>query len=330
MRSIYIESFSQDILSGLRIGEHHPRFPGAAVDAREDDWVDVTMRAASLNHHDLWSLRGVGLREESLPMVLGTDGAGTTDDGRNVIIHSVITSPTWTGPETLDPARTLLSEKYPGTFSDRIRVPARNLLALPPELSFAEAACLPTAYLTAYNLLFGSADVKPGQRVLIQGATGGVSSAATMLARVAGAHVTVSTRNEANAAYAKDLGAHDVIGPGERIAPVDAVIETVGEATWQHSLRSLKPGGVVAVAGATSGPAPSADLNRLFFRNLRIVGTTMGSLAQLRQLVDLLVTTGLRPRIHQEYDFYDDAQVRQAFTDLDDGTVNGKAVLVRN
>lgn len=330
MRCVYVESFGPDPGDGLAIGALDPAYPTARKPGDPDPqrWVRVRMKAASLNHHDLWSLRGVGLREEALPMVLGTDGAGVTDDGHEVILHSVITSPLWAGPETHDPTRTLLSEKYPGTMAQEILVPERNLVPKPAGWTFAQAAALPTAYLTAYNLLFGSARVQPGQRVLIQGARGGVASAAAMLARAAGAHVTVATRSGANATHARRMGAHEVVSTGERIAPVDAVIETVGEATWSHSLRSLKPGGVLAVAGATSGPNPGADLNRVFFLNLRIVGTTMGSLAQLRDLVSFLDTAGLRPAIHEEYDFTSDSEVRRAFSDLHSGVVAGKAVLV--
>lgn len=332
MRCIYVDSFSSSDLEGLKVGDLSPRYPvaQAAEDPDPTAWVRVRLRAASLNHHDLWSLRGVGLPESALPMVLGTDAAGTTEDGRDVIVHSVISSPTWAGPETLDPDRTLLSEKYPGTFAEEIWVPARNLVDKPGELTFAEAACLPTAYLTAYNLLFASANLEPGQRVLIQGATGGVATAATMLARAAGAHVTVTSRSEQNFAHARDVGAHEVVLSGERIRPVDAVIETVGAATWGHSLRSLKPGGVVAVAGATTGPDPSADLARVFFRNLRIVGTTMGTRSQLQRLVDFLLAAALRPRIHAEFDFDSDAEVRRAFEEFDSGEVIGKAVLVRS
>lgn len=332
MRCIYVESFSAGDLAGLKVGDLTPRYPAAegAQDPDPSTWVKVHLRAASLNHHDLWSLQGVGLPESRLPMVLGTDAAGVTDDGREVIVHSVVSSPVWAGSETHDPARTLLSEKYPGTFAEEIRVPAKNLVDKPAELTFAEAACLPTAYLTAYNLLFGSARIDPGQRVLIQGATGGVATAATMLARAAGAHVTVTSRAEENFEHARKLGAHETVLSGERISPVDAVIETVGAATWEHSLRSLKPGGVIAVAGATSGAAPSADLGRVFFRNLRIVGTTMGSREQLEQLVEFLRAGGLRPAIHGEYDFDSDREVRQAFADFNSGAVIGKAVLVRD
>lgn len=331
MRCVYVDSFSPTPVEGLRIGPLQPAYPApaGAVDPDPASWVRVRLRAAALNHHDLWSLRGVGLAEGSLPMVLGTDGAGVCDDGREVIIHSVIGSPTWPGNPTLDPARTLLSEKYPGTMAEEVWVPPGNLVDKPGGLTFAEAACLPTAYLTAYNLLFGSAQIRPGQRVLIQGARGGVASAATMLARGAGAHVVVATREEANFAHAYAMGAHEVVLSGERIDRVDAVVETVGRATWGHSLRSLRPGGVIAVAGATSGADPQADLNRVFFLNLRIIGTTMGTREQLQDLLGFLHSTGLRPKIHKEYDFDDDAQVRAAFADLDAGRVAGKAVLVR-
>ncbi len=322
MRTVHAASQdAADPLSGLAIGDLEPEVP--------QDWVWVEVRAAALNHHDLWSLRGVGLPAESLPMVLGTDAAGIAPDGSEVMVHAVISTPGWDGDETLDPRRTLLSERYPGVLAERVAVPAANLVPKPPEMSFAEAACLPTAYLTAYRLLFDAAAVKPGERVLIQGAGGGVSTAAVLLARAAGLHVTVTSRSEAKLARALELGAHDAVASGERVAPVDAVLETVGEATWQHSLRSLKPGGVVAVAGATSGPAPSADLNRVFFRSLRVVGTTMGTRAQLARVAAMMTAAGLSPVVASVGDLDDDDDVRTAFRTLLDGEMVGKVVLAR-
>ncbi|TDE96052.1 Zn-dependent oxidoreductase [Occultella glacieicola] len=315
-----------DPLSGLEVGDlPEPETP--------DGWVRVQVRAASLNHHDLWSLRGVGLPADRLPMILGTDAAGATVDGREVIVHSVIASPGWTGEETLDPKRTLLSELHPGTLAEQVHVPARNVIDKPAGWSFAEAACLPTAYLTAYRMLYGAAGVAPGQRVLVQGAGGGVATAAILLARLGGAHVTVTSRDEAKLERARALGAHDAVASGTRIAPVDAVLETVGEATWAHSLRSLRPGGVIAVAGATSGPAPSADLNRVFFRSLRVIGTTMGTLAELAAVRDAMVAGGLRPVIDSTHRFTDDDEgttaVRTAFERLASGAAYGKVVLTR-
>ncbi|WP_420112181.1 zinc-binding dehydrogenase [Pseudactinotalea sp.] len=320
MRSVYAASQDpDDPLSGLSIGELEPEVP--------DDWVWVRVRAAALNHHDLWSLRGVGLPADRLPMVLGTDAAGIAPDGSEVLVHSVIASRGWDGDETLDPRRTLLSELHPGTLAERVAVPAANLVPKPEGMSFAEAACLPTAYLTAYRLLFHAADARPGQRVLIQGAGGGVSTAAVLLARAAGLHVTVTSRSAAKLERALDIGAHEAVESGTRIAPVDLVIETVGEATWGHSLRSLRPGGVVAVAGATSGPAPSADLNRVFFRSLRVVGSTMGTREELGRVAEMMTAAGISPVIDSVSDLGSDDDVRAAFSRLLAGDSFGKIVL---
>ena len=320
MRSVYAASQDpDDPLSGLTIGDLEPEVP--------EDWVWVRVRAAALNHHDLWSLRGVGLSAEKLPMVLGTDAAGIAPDGSEVIVHGVIASRGWRGDETLDPRRTLLSERYPGTLAERVAVPAANLVPKPEALSFAEAACLPTAYLTAYRLLFDAAAGRPGQRVLIQGAGGGVSTASVLLARAAGLHVTVTSRSADKLERALQIGAHEAVESGTRVPPVDIVIETVGEATWGHSLRSLRPGGVVAVCGATSGPAPSADLNRMFFRGLRVVGSTMGTRDQLGALVGMLTAAGISPLIDTVADLGSDDDVRSSFARLVAGESFGKIVL---
>ncbi|SEE99484.1 zinc-binding dehydrogenase [Ruania alba] len=321
MRAIY--AARQDAaapLTGLEVGDLPEPAPPTG-------WVPVQVRAAALNHHDLWSLRGVGLRGEQLPMILGTDAVGTDPDGRQVLVHAVISSTDWVGEETLDPRRTLLSEKHPGTLAERVWVPARNLIPVPHSLSAAEAACLPTAYLTAFRMVVHEAQVRPGQRVLVQGAGGGVATAAVQLALAAGAQVVVTSRTEAKLERARILGAHEAVPTGTRVNPVDAVIETVGAATWEHSLRSLRPGGVVVVAGATSGPDPSADLNRVFFRSLRILGSTMGTAAQLAELAAMVETTGVRPVIDSEHDLGSEAGVRAAFERLDSGAAFGKVVL---
>ena len=174
-----------------------------------DGWTTVTVKAAALNHHDLWSLRGVGLDEESLPMILGCDAAGVDDDGNDVVVHSVIASPGWRGDETLDPKRSLLSERHPGTLAEKVAVPLGNTVPKPPELSFEEAACLPTAWLTAYRMLFTRANVAPGATVLVQGAGGGVATALIALGRAAGLRVWATSRSEDKRARAVDLGADE-------------------------------------------------------------------------------------------------------------------------
>lgn len=305
-----------DPLSGLTLGEHPDPSPPAG-------WEVVTVRAASLNHHDLWTLQGVGMSPERLPIVLGCDAAGVTEDGREVVVHAVLA--TADGDETLAPDFRILSEREDGTFAERVAVPTRNLVAKPGFLGMAEAACLPTAYLTAYRMLFTRGELRAGDRVLVQGAGGGVSTALILLARAAGLHVTVTSRDEDKLTRARDLGAHVTLASGERLpARVDAVMETVGEATWDHSLKALEPGGVVVVSGATSGPNPPADLRRIFYRQIRVVGSTMGTLRELRGLVQLLDATGTRPLVQDTYAL-DDAP--KAFARMAAGDLFGKLVL---
>jgi NADPH:quinone reductase-like Zn-dependent oxidoreductase len=306
-----------DPLSGLQVGE-------VAEPAVPDGWVRVRVRAAALNQHDLWSLRGVGLKPEQLPMVLGCDAAGETDDGREVVVHAVVADNV-DGDETNDPHRTLLSEKHPGTLAEYVAVPARNVVPKPASLSWAEAACLPTAWLTAYRMLFTQSGLKSGGRVLVQGAGGGVSTALVALARAAGFRVYVTSRDAAKRERAKEIGAHEAYEPGARLPErVDAVMETVGKATWDHSLKSLEIGGTLVVAGATTGDDPPADLRRVFFRNLRIVGSTMGTRRELADLIRFLDVTGVRPLVDSVRPL---GEAREAFERLVAGEVFGKLVL---
>jgi NADPH:quinone reductase-like Zn-dependent oxidoreductase len=298
-----------DPLAGLRVGERpEPDAPAG--------WEIVEVRAAALNHHDLWSLRGVGLDANRLPMILGTDAAGVTADGRAVVAHAVITeNGRWSLP----------SERHQGTLAERVALPAANLVDKPPELSFEEAACLPTAYLTAYRMLFVRGGLRPGQRVLIQGAGGGLATAAIQLAAAAGLEITVTSRSEERLEHARSLGAHHVLPSGERVPErVDVVLESVGEATWSHSLRALGDGGRIVVAGATSGPNPPADLRRVFIRELEVLGSSMGTRDELDQLIRFMRAGGVRPLIDSVHAL---ADAPGAFRRLLDGEVRGKVVL---
>jgi NADPH:quinone reductase-like Zn-dependent oxidoreductase len=312
----------EDPLAALEVREQAP----TPTTAPPEDWVPVTVKAAALNHHDVWSLRGVGLPAERMPMVLGCDAAGVTADGDEVVVHAVLSDPSWTGDETLDPKRSLLSEVYPGTFADTVLVPRRNLVPKPAELSFTDAACLPTAWLTAYRMLFTQSGVTPGGTVLVQGAGGGVATALITLGAAAGLRVWVTSRDEGKRERALELGAAAAFEPGARLPErVDAVMETVGEATWAHSLRALRPGGTVVVSGATSGAAPSADLQRVFFLQLRVVGSTMGTRDELDRLLRLCATRGVRPVVDSVLPMVDAAD---AFERMVEGDVVGKLVLV--
>jgi len=307
-----------DPLSALEVGDRpDPTVP--------EGWVVVELRAAALNHHDLWSLRGVGLTEAQLPMILGCDGAGVDPEGNEVVVHAVIGDPdAGGGDETLDPRRSLLSERHPGTLAQRVAVPRRNLVPKPASMTWEEAACLPTAYLTAYRMLFTRGGLRPGDTVLVQGASGGVATALIVLARAAGLRVWATSRQESKREQALSLGAHQAFESGARLPEkVDAVMETVGAATWSHSQKSLRPGGVLVVAGATSGNDPSADLVQVFFLQRSVIGSTMGTRDELARLIRFCDATGIRPVIDSVRPL---SEALDGFARMADGELFGKVV----
>ena len=311
---------ADDPLAGLDLGERPDPVP-------PDGWVTVTVKAAALNHHDVWTLRGVGISADRLPIVLGCDAAGLDPDGNPVIVHSVIGDPdAGGGDETLDPRRSLLSERHDGTFAQQVAVPRRNLGPKPPAWSFEEAACLPTAYLTAYKMLFAKSGAQPGATILVQGASGGVATALILLGRAAGYRVWTTSRTEAKRERALELGADQAFETGARLPErVDVVMETVGEATWAHSVRSLRPGGRIVICGATSGDAPPAELTRIFFTQLSVVGSTMGTRDQLGRLARFCEQTGVRPVIDQVLPL---TRARDGFAAMIAGDLFGKVVFV--
>jgi len=324
MLSVYAASQDRDNpLSGLVVGDRpapQPR-PG---------WSIVTLRTAGLNHHDVWSLKGVGLSADKLPMILGCDGAGVDEQGREVIVHSVVASEGWAGDETLDPGRTLLSELHPGTLAEQVAVPTRNLVPKPEGMPWETAACLSTAWLTAYRMLFVNGGLQPGAltpgaTVLVQGAGGGVATALIQLGAAAGLRVWVTSRDEAKGARACEIGADRAFESGERLPErVDAVMETVGAATWSHSVNSLKPGGSIVISGATSGDAPSkADLTKIFFKQLRVVGSTMGTRAELERLAQFVQQRRIVPVIDSVLPL---AAAREGFEHMVSGELFGKVI----
>jgi len=304
-------------LSGLQVGAiEEPAQPA-------DDWLRVEVRASALNHHDLWSLRGVGLAASQLPMILGCDAAGIGPDGSEVIVHAVIGDPSG-GDETLDPKRSLLSEVYPGTLADVVWVPARNLVPKPESMTFVEAACLPTAWLTAYKMLVSKGKVQSGNAVLVQGAGGGVATAAVVLAQELGARVYATSRSEAKREQIAALGA-TAVEPGARLPErVDVVIETVGTPTIEHSLKSTAPGGRIVICGSTGGHLAEIDLRRVFFLQLELLGSTMGTRDELAAVAALMASRGIKPVIDSVYPF---GQAAHAFARLASGDAFGKIVL---
>ncbi|HEY8981666.1 MAG TPA: zinc-binding dehydrogenase [Streptomyces sp.] len=319
LAAIAISQSATDPLSGLvlrDVPEPAPR-PG---------WSRVRVMASSLNMHDLWTLKGVGHPPDRLPIVLGCDAAGYDEDGNEVIVHPVLGDPdAGGGDETLDPDRALLSERHDGAFAQYLTVPTRNLVPKPDWLSFDEAACLPVAWTTAYRMLFTQARITPGDRVLVQGAGGGVASAAIRLAVASGAVVYATSRSAGKRAEAVSWGARAAVAPGERLPErVDVVIETVGEATWQHSLKALRPGGTLVIAGATSGMNPPADLGRIFYLQQRVLGSTGATRSEHVAMLRLMEATGVRPVIDRTLPL---TEIHKGFQLMIDGALTGKLVI---
>lgn len=303
-------------LDGLSLGERpEPVAP-------RPDWTVVTMKAASLNHHDLWTLRGVGISPWQLPLVLGCDGAAVDETGRPVIVHAVI-GELGHGINVGEP-KSFLTEKHDGTFAEKLTVPRWNLLPKPDFLTFAEAACLSSTYLTAYRMLFTRADIQPGGTVLVQGAGGGVATAAIALASAAGYEVWSTSRDAEKRKRAIALGAAAAFEPGAPLPHrVDAVMETVGAATWSHSVGALKEGGSLVVSGATTGDPAELGLDLIRLRGLRLIGSTIGTRDELARLIDFCRTTGVRPLVDTVYPL---DRARLGFERMAGGDLFGKVV----
>ena len=328
MKAVYASAVNHDDpLSVLAVGDQpEPQ--------SRPFWSTVSVRAVTVNHHDVWSLQGVGLSAEQTPMILGTDAVGILDEdipgkhglkaGREVVLYTFVgTDGAGVAPGE---RRTILSEKYPGTMAEKTAVPSANVFAKPSNLTEIEAAALGTSWLTAYSLLFDAAGVEPGDSVLIQGAGGGVSTAAIQLAQAAGLEVFVTSREADKRAKALKLGAHAAFEIGARLpSKVDAVIESVGAATWSHSMKSVRPGGTIAICGATTGDQPGAELTRLFFQDIRVQGSTMGSREDFARLLRFVERANLHPAIDSVFSGLDAAP--EAFAKMIEGNVFGKIAI---
>lgn len=316
--AVAIAQYSDDPLRGLSLLE-------VPIPAERPGWTRVRVRAAALNPHDVWTLRGVGHPADRIPIVLGCDAAGVTDDGREVVIHPVMGDASrGGGDQTLDPRRALLSETIDGALADYLLVPDELIVPKPKDLTWQQAGALGVAWGTAYRMLFTRAGLTAGDRVLVQGASGGVGSAAIALARAAGARVYATARTEEKRRFALECGAVAAFPPGERLPErVDVVVETVGEATWGHSLRALRPGGIVVIAGATSGGMPPAELQRVFYQQLRISGSTGCTRSEFESMLRLVEVAGVRPHV-ETISF---GAIPEGFRRLLDGEVLGKLVV---
>jgi NADPH:quinone reductase-like Zn-dependent oxidoreductase len=316
------EPHSDDPMAGLIVGDRPaPKIP--------EGWVRVKVSHASLNRHDIFTLRGITSHAEGItfPMILGNDGAGTLDDGTPVVIYPVMGSDDWRGDETLDPHWHIFSEFVQGTFADYVAVPKRNAIPLPEGISALDASVLGTAWLTAYRALFTKSRTKPGQTLLVQGASGGMSTALIQMARAAGVETWVTSRTPEGRALAERLGAHRTFGQNEKLPRrVDVVIDNIGQATWEHSLQSVVAGGTVVTVGVTTGNDPSANLLRLVSEKITVMGSIMGTLEEMNNMIRLVIDAGIKPEIGAVMPM---EEAKEAIRAMVEGRTHGKTVFTR-
>jgi zinc-binding alcohol dehydrogenase/oxidoreductase len=282
--------------------------------------VLISLRAASLNHLDLWVRKG--LPSVPKPRILGADGAGVrVDTGERVVIN-----PGLEHGQTI----TVIGEHTDGTHAELIAVPETNVFPLDDAISFETAAAFPLVYETAYRMLVTKARLQEGELVLIWGIGGGVATASFEIARALGARTLVTSGSDEKLARAREWGADVAVPHAEAAAAakelggVDLVVETVGEATWKDSLAALKPGGRVVVCGATSGPNPPAQLHRFWWKQLTVYGSTMGTREDFLGAYDLVRSGRARVHVDSVFPLED---TRAAHERLERGDQLGKIVL---
>ena len=311
--------------------------------------VRVRLRAASLNHLDVFTLAGLPGVTIQPPWVMGADGAGVVDAvapgvtsiqvGDHVVINPGLSDRTCefcsAGEQSLCVKFRLLGEHHPGTFADYIVVPEENVRHIPPEISFESAAAFTLATLTAWRMLVTRAKVGPGDEVLIWGIGGGVAQAAMRIAKSRGARVWVTSSDDQKLEKARELGAdevlnHRTISVGKEIRArtarrgVSVIVDSVGQSTWSESLIALGRGGRLVTCGGTSGAMVQTDVRRLFWNQWSILGSTMGNDSELDAVVTELRAGRLTPVIDSAFDLADG---RSAFERMQEGRQFGKIVL---
>ncbi len=317
--------------------------------------VRVSLKAAALNRLDLWTLEGLPGLTVAFPHILGGDGAGIVDAvGQDVtrvkVGDRVLLNPGLScrkcqacleGEQSLCSTYRLLGEHVGGTLCEQIVVPEDNVYTIPVRsptvgtISWEEAAAFPLATLTAWRMLITKAKVKPGEIMLIWGIGGGVATAALGIAKLAGAFTIVTSSSDAKLDVAREMGAdvglnHQAVDVAKEVRRltnrrgVDIVVENVGEATWQQSLRSLAKGGRLVTCGGTTGPMVVTDVRRLFWNQYEIMGSTMGNAREFREIVRLFGQGKLRPRVDSVTSL---ERAKDAFERMAAGEQIGKIVI---
>jgi NADPH:quinone reductase-like Zn-dependent oxidoreductase len=282
------------------------RYEDAPDPEPADGEVLIRLRAASLNHLDVWVRKG--LPSAPKPRILGADGAGMVEvagngfeTGQRVVVN----------PGVIDEKGRMhvVGEAMDGTHAELVAIPARNVYPIPDELSFEEAAAFPLVFETAYRMLVTRAGLKEGETVFVWGIGGGVASAALAIAKAFGARAIVTSSSDAKLEQARALGADETINHAtedvrarmKELGNADIVVETVGDATWKTSLEIARPGGRIVVCGATSGPNPPAGLHRIWWKEIDVLGSTMGSAEDFEACLELVTSGRARPLIDEMF-----------------------------
>jgi NADPH:quinone reductase-like Zn-dependent oxidoreductase len=293
--------------------------------------VLIRLKAASLNHLDIWLRQG--LPSVPKPRILGADGAGVVEalgegaDGFELGQRVVLNPGLRNGAE-------IVGEHRDGTHAELIAIPCENVHPIPEELSFEEAAAFPLVYETAYRMLVTRAGLREGEWVLVWGIGSGVGSAAFLIAKALGAKVVVTSSDDGKLERASELGADETVNheSGDVVSVVKeateggphVVVEHVGEATWKTSLQVARTGGRIAVCGATSGPNPPANLHRIFWKQLSILGSTMGTAEDFAGVYELVASGRVKPLVDRVFPLEEAAD---AHRHLESGKQFGKVVL---
>jgi zinc-binding alcohol dehydrogenase/oxidoreductase len=293
--------------------------------------VLIRLKAASLNHLDVWLRQG--LPSVPKPRILGADGAGVVEalgdgvDGFELGQRVVLNPGLRNGAE-------IVGEHRDGTHAELIAIPRENVHPIPEELSFEEAAAFPLVYETAYRMLVTRAGLREGEWVLVWGIGSGVGSAAFLIAKALGAKVVVTSSDDGKLERARELGADETVNheSGDVVSVVKeateggahVVVEHVGEATWKTSLQVARTGGRIAVCGATSGPNPPANLHRIFWKQLSILGSTMGTAEDFAGVYELVASGRVKPLVDRVFPLEEAAE---AHRHLESGKQFGKVVL---
>ncbi|MCG6963646.1 MAG: zinc-binding dehydrogenase [Acidobacteria bacterium] len=339
MKALYFEEHG--LTDQLRLGDRPRPEPGAGE-------VRVRLRAAALNHLDLFVLGGLPGIPVALPHIGGADGAGEVEAlGSGVdgvaVGDEVIFDPGLScgacesclkGEQSLCVRYGILGEHADGTFAEAVVVPAVSLAKRPEHLSWEESAALPLTFLTAWRMLINRGALSAGESVLIHGIGGGVSLACLQLAKMAGAHVIVTSRSSDKLARALELGADEAIPAGDEVARevrkltgkrgVDVVVDSVGRATWMQSLKSAAKGGRIVTCGATTGPDPAEEVRLIFWNQLSIIGSTMGSREDWRRMVAAVSRDRLRPVVDSVMPL---SEGRKGYERMEEARQFGKIVL---